>query len=56
MKRIWDARTYDAARRRLVPCFDQFYGAAVEFVAQTAPANPRQPTHEFWTWAPARAC
>lgn len=30
--RVFDAAagTYDQARRRLVPCFDEFYGAAVE--------------------------
>jgi tRNA (cmo5U34)-methyltransferase len=27
------AGTYDQARRRLVPCFDEFYGAAVELAA-----------------------
>ncbi|MFY1704358.1 class I SAM-dependent methyltransferase [Micromonospora sp. WMMA1923] len=27
------AGSYDAARRRLVPCFDDFYGAAVEVAA-----------------------
>jgi len=27
------AREYDAARRRLVPCFDAFYGAALDVVA-----------------------
>jgi len=41
MSAIWDARNYDAARRRLVPCFDQFYGTAVELVACSAPRNPR---------------
>jgi UDP:flavonoid glycosyltransferase YjiC (YdhE family)/ubiquinone/menaquinone biosynthesis C-methylase UbiE len=39
--RIWNARTFDGERRRLVPCFDQFYGTAVELVARTATANPR---------------
>ena len=39
----WDgeASTYDAERRRLVPCFDAFYGTAAELVARTARANPR---------------
>jgi tRNA (cmo5U34)-methyltransferase len=41
MSMIWDAHSYDAERRRLVPCFDQFYGAAVELVACTAPPKPR---------------
>ena len=32
--RIFDAHAadYDALRRRLVPCFDDFYGAALEGV------------------------
>ncbi|HLP25155.1 MAG TPA: class I SAM-dependent methyltransferase [Acidobacteriota bacterium] len=38
----WDPATYDGARRRLVPCFDAFYGTVVELVARTAPArHPR---------------
>jgi tRNA (cmo5U34)-methyltransferase len=37
----WDAGTYDEGRRRLVPCFDAFYGAVAELVARTAPAHPR---------------
>jgi tRNA (cmo5U34)-methyltransferase len=41
MSAIWDASTFDAERRRLVPCFDLFYGTAVELVARTVPANPR---------------
>ncbi|HTL54137.1 MAG TPA: class I SAM-dependent methyltransferase [Candidatus Limnocylindrales bacterium] len=41
MNEIWDAKTYDAERRRLVPCFDLFYGTAVELVARTVPGNPR---------------
>src|SRR5689334_3709048 len=41
MSRIWDARTYDAERRRLVPCFDLFYGTAVELVTRTVPPGPR---------------
>jgi len=41
MSGIWDAKTYDAERRRLVPCFDLFYGTAVELVARTVPHAPR---------------
>src|SRR5262245_10147960 len=41
MSGIWDAKTYDAERRRLVPCFDLFYGTAVELVARTVPPSPR---------------
>ncbi|MDR1010430.1 MAG: class I SAM-dependent methyltransferase [Opitutaceae bacterium] len=37
----WNAATYDASRRCLVPCFDAFYGAVAELVAHTAPAQPR---------------
>lgn len=40
MSAIWDAETYDSARRRLVPCFDEFYGAVVELVTRTAPEHP----------------
>jgi tRNA (cmo5U34)-methyltransferase len=41
---IWDAAagSYDASRRRLVPCFDDFYGAAVQ-VAAFALGSVRQP-------------
>lgn len=38
---VWDAKTYDAARRRLVPDFDAFYETAALVVACTAPATPR---------------
>lgn len=40
---IWDAhaRDYDDARRRLVPCFDAFYGTVAQLVATTAKARPR---------------
>ena len=41
MSRIWDPRTYDSERRRLIPCFDEFYGAAAELVARFCPASPR---------------
>jgi tRNA (cmo5U34)-methyltransferase len=41
MSSIWNAGTYDAERRRLVPCFDLFYGSAVELVARTVTPEAR---------------
>jgi tRNA (cmo5U34)-methyltransferase len=41
MSKVWDATTYDSERRRLVPCFDEFYGCAAELVARSCPPNPR---------------
>ena len=41
MSEIWNAKTYDEERRRLVHCFDLFYGTAVELVARTVPPNSR---------------
>lgn len=38
MNSVWNPATYDQARRRLVPCFDAFYGTVAELVARTAPA------------------
>lgn len=35
------AGTYDSGRRRLVPCFDAFYGTAVELATRRLPAAPR---------------
>ncbi|OAN50678.1 SAM-dependent methyltransferase [Paramagnetospirillum marisnigri] len=35
------AQSYDAERRSLIPCFDEFYGAAVDLVAEMAPPKPR---------------
>jgi tRNA (cmo5U34)-methyltransferase len=35
------ARSYDGLRRQLIPCFDGFYGAAVDLVAEFAPAGAR---------------
>lgn len=32
---VWNPATYDQARRRLVPCFDAFYGAAAELTARS---------------------
>lgn len=41
MSTVWNAATYDSERRRLVPCFDQFYGSAAELVARCFPSSPR---------------
>jgi len=41
MSTVWDASTYDSERRRLVPCFDEFYGSAAELVARGCPSAPR---------------
>ena len=38
---VWDPKTYDAARRRLVPDFDAFYGTAAFVVARSTPGSPR---------------
>ena len=35
------AASYDALRRRLIPCFDGFYGAAVDLAATAPGAAPR---------------
>lgn len=35
------ARSYDAQRRQLIPCFDTFYGTAVDLVAEWAPPAAR---------------
>lgn len=32
MSKIWDASIYDLSRRRLIPCFDLFYGTAADLV------------------------
>ncbi len=37
----WNAATYDAPRRRLVPCYDAFYGTPVDLVRRLAPTRPR---------------
>lgn len=34
------AEDYDALRRKLVPCFDSLYGAALELIAHWAPVMP----------------
>jgi len=35
------AASYDAGRRRLIPCFDEFYAAALELVTEAAPPGAR---------------
>lgn len=35
-----DAAGYDGLRRRLIPCFDAFYGSALDLVADWAPPRP----------------
>jgi tRNA (cmo5U34)-methyltransferase len=41
MSTVWNASTYDGERRRLIPCFDEFYGAVGELVARCCPGAPR---------------
>lgn len=41
MSTLWNAVTYDSERRRLVPCFDEFYGSAADLVARCFPSGPR---------------
>src|SRR4051812_26375551 len=41
MNTVWNAATYDSERRRLVPCFDDFYGSAAEVVTRCCPSSPR---------------
>jgi tRNA (cmo5U34)-methyltransferase len=41
MTTVWNPATYDSERRRLVPCFDEFYGTAAELVARCCPPKPR---------------
>jgi tRNA (cmo5U34)-methyltransferase len=40
MSTVWNAATYDSERRRLVPCFDDFYGSVAELVARCCPPSP----------------
>ena len=40
MSTVWDAATYDSERRRLIPCFDDFYGTVVEVLARCCPPSP----------------
>lgn len=39
MKPLWDPETYDLARRRIVPHFDEFYGTAAALVAELSPGG-----------------
>src|SRR5436190_2248708 len=41
MSTIWNASTYDTERRRLIPCFGEFYGTVAELVARSCPDSPR---------------
>lgn len=41
MSDIWDATNYDAERRRLVYCFDEFYGTAAELVHHFCATEPK---------------
>jgi tRNA (cmo5U34)-methyltransferase len=40
MSTVWNAATYDSERRRLVPCFDEFYGSAADVAARFFPSAP----------------
>ena len=35
MSKIWNAADYDLSRRRLIPCYDLFYGTAAELATRT---------------------
>ena len=41
MSTIWNAAIYDTERRRLIHCFDEFYGTVGELVARFCPESPR---------------
>ena len=41
MSTVWNASTYDTERRRLIRCFDEFYGTVGELVARFCPDSPR---------------
>ena len=41
MSSIWNATTYDAERRRLIYCFDDFYGTVAELITRFCPPNAR---------------
>ena len=41
MSTIWHASTYDVERRRLIPCFDEFYGTVGELIVRSFPEAPR---------------
>src|SRR3954451_25056686 len=34
---VWEPRTYDAPRRRLIPCFDDFYSTAARLASEAGP-------------------
>lgn len=40
MNTVWNPSTYDSERRRLIPCFDEFYGTVGELIARMSP-SPR---------------
>lgn len=40
MSTIWNATTYDRERRRLIHCFDEFYGTVGELVARFCSDSP----------------
>lgn len=35
MSKIWNAAEYDVSRRRLIPCYDLFYGTVAELASRT---------------------
>lgn len=39
MSKIWNAAEYDESRRRLIPCYDLFYGTAAELASRTVKDN-----------------
>jgi len=41
MSNVWNASTYDTERRRLIPCFDEFYGTVSELIVRSCPEAPR---------------
>ncbi len=41
MSNVWNAEVYDSDRRRLIPCFDEFYGAVTELVVRISPISPK---------------
>ena len=38
---IWNADTYDAERRRLIPCFDELSSSASELIVRFCAESPR---------------
>lgn len=41
MSTVWNATNYDDERRRLIYCFDDFYGAVAELIVRCCPDSPR---------------